>query len=385
MTHVPPSGSKDSCLCGSGRLFSACCASASLADIAAWQRARETERRLVRRISEFAISAWGLDMLRAAVHEFSIGRHSADSLQSTLPMFDPWFTFTWIPNHQDDYMPVPENWPTVPLALAWLASGSAAVSDFDRAFIMMAADSPYTCLLVETVRPGWSLTARDLMTGRRFRLVDPEISGRARPEDIVFSAVLTLGSASTLVGAAADAIPSDCRFELRETRLAVTGAPWLMRAELMGMEWEVRDVYREALDRRPASELYRGGDASEPLHLSWTVAAPYVEMIDRLRPLTVCFGDEEAIDDEDGPEGDPHMLMTWYERGPSADPDDWQMIGYLYLEEGHLAADVPTPALAARLVAEVTARVGAAATLVDTRPCLPTRVHARKSALFESL
>lgn len=53
------------------------------------------------------------------------------------------------------------------------------------------------------------------------------------------------------------------------------------------------------------------------------------------------------------------------------------MVGFLYLDEGRLAADVPTRKLANDLIDEVAARLGTAATLVNTRPSLPVRVHRR--------
>jgi hypothetical protein len=60
----------------------------------------------------------------------------------------------------------------------------------------------------------------------------------------------------------------------------------------------------------------------------------------------VCYEDEEAIEFENGPGGDRHALITWYRHGSSADTDDWKMVGFLYLDEGRLAADVPTRTLA---------------------------------------
>ena len=104
---------------------------------------------------------------------------------------------------------------------------------------------------------------------------------------------------------------------------------------------------------------------------------PFDEVIQRLRPLSVCYGTEEATDVETGPDGDPHALMTWYRHGPSADEDDWDMIGFLHVDKGRLAADVATRTLADRLVAEIAARLGAAAMLVETRPSTPVRVHDR--------
>jgi len=133
----------------------------------------------------------------------------------------------------------------------------------------------------------------------------------------------------------------------------------------------------EACERGPASILDTGGDAREPLHLQWTVSTSFDEMVDRVRPLSVCYENEEAVDFENGPGGDRHGLMTWYRRGSSADADDWRMVGFLYLDEGRLAADVATRALADDLIGEVTARLGARAKLLETRRSMAIRVHSR--------
>jgi hypothetical protein len=296
-----------------------------------------------------------------------------------MPVFDRWFAFTWVANPENEDIEVPDTWPTASVGVSWLASGPTPASSYDQAFIVRAADSPYSVFQVEEVRPGWSLTIRDMMTGRRLRVVDPEISACARPDDILFSAVLTLDGVSTLLGPAPYTLPPDSRVDLIDLRRGYSEIPWMTLAELT--EWDLAgdlcDEYTEAFHRGPASVLETCGDAREPLHLRWTVSTPFDDVLQRLRPLSVCYVDEEAIDMQNGPDGEPHVLMTWYQPGPSAEEDDWVMIGFLYIDQGRLAADVPSRMLANRLIAEVAMSLGAGATLVDTRPSTPTRVHTR--------
>jgi hypothetical protein len=91
-------------------------------------------------------------------------------------------------------------------------------------------------------------------------------------------------------------------------------------------------------------------------------------MFERLRSLSVWYGDEEAIDDETAPDGVPRLLMSWYEPPPPPHPEDWRALGFLYLDDGRLAADVATRAIAERLMGEINARLGSAATLVEAVP-----------------
>lgn len=373
------SGCNGPCLCGSGRPFHTCCATCFATDVAAWRRAQEAERRLVRSIIEYSLRTWGWELFGRALRLFSTRKDSPEAVLIAMPVFDRWFAFTWIANLEDEDIDVPDTWPTASLGVTWLASRSATVSRFDQSFIVRAADSPYSVFQVEGCRPGWSLTIRDLMSGRRLLVVDPEISRCARPDDILFSAVLTLGGVSTFLGPAPYTLPPDSRVDLISLLRTYSEIPWVTRAELT--EWDLAgdlcDEYTEAFNRGPASVLETCGDAREPLHLQWTVSASFDDMLVRLRPLSVCYVDEEAVDIQNGPDGERHVLMTWYQRGPSAEEDDWMMVGFLYLDEGRLAADVPTRTLADRLIVQVAGRLGAAATLVETRRSKPIRVHTR--------
>lgn len=345
----------------------------------------ETERRLVRQTIEYALSTWGQDLFANGLRHFTYTKGSPESLMMALPAFDRWFAFSWIPNLEleEEDLRVPDTWPTATLAVAWLTSQLAPVDDFDRAFVVTAAASPYSLLRVEGIRSGWALSVMDLLTGRRFVVVDPEISAHARPDDILFSAVLTLDGISMLLGPAPYTLPPDWRFEMIEYRRGYGDGSntWLTRAALveLGMGGDFCAEYREACDRGPVSipELHVGEHPPEPIHLEWTVSLPFDNILECLRPLTLCYEDEFAIDLENGAVGEPHALLTWYQRGPSAEWNDWAAIGYLYLDEGRLTAVVPARMLSDRLIAEVRARLGAAATLVETRPSAPVRVHTR--------
>jgi hypothetical protein len=66
-------------------------------------------------------------------------------------------------------------------------------------------------------------------------------------------------------------------------------------------------------------------------------------------------------------------------------PQDRDALAFLYLDDGHLAAHVATRGIAERLMGEVTSRLGSAATLVETRPTLPVRIHSRFDSSLRSL
>jgi hypothetical protein len=322
--------------------------------------------------------------MRLAFRLFFPSNISAESVLRALPSFESWLAFTWVPDSRhevdDAGVTLPEGWPTASFGLTWLTSGSDAVSDVEQAFILTAADSPYSLFLVEATMPGWTLTLRDLFTGRRFRIVDPEISARARLEDILFTAVLTLDGVSTLLGPALYTMPSDARVEVRELRRFHSERLWLTRAELMDLAPEVCDQYREACGDDRVIQLDSLGEVREPLVLRWNLATSFDTAFDALRPLAIGGDHEEVLDIENGPEGEPRVMFTWYEPGSAEARNEGREIGFVYLDDGRLAADVPTPTLAARLIREVTDRLGDAATLLEQRSSAPVRLSPRESS-----
>lgn len=369
------------CPCGSKQPFASCCVDRYGSELSAWLRARQAEFHLVPHILEYERRTWGPHLRDEAIGLFYMSRTSSESAYSAAPAFMRWFPFTWVPDSRDELededLRIRESWPTASLGVGWLSSASSSVSDFEQTFIVTAARSPHSLLLIESVVPGWSLAVRDLFTGRRFRVVEPQISQDVRPEQILFSAVLTIDGVSTLLGCASHAVPSDLRVMAGQMRECHAEGAWLTRAELLDIVPEICTEYRNACDCDTVIELETYGEGPEPLLLRWNVSALFGEMFERLRSLSVWYGEEEAIDDETGPDGVPRLLMSWYEPPPPPDPEDRKALGFLYLADGCLAADVATRAMAERLMGEISARLGSAATLVETRPSLPVRIHSR--------
>jgi hypothetical protein len=373
------------CPCGSKQPFSSCCVDRYGSELSALLQRRQAEYHLVPQILEYERRTWGLDLRNEAIDFFYATRTSSKSVYSAAPAFMRWFPFTWVPGSgaelESGAGEIPGSWPTSSLGVTWLAYASSSVSDFEETFIVTAARSPYSLLLVESVVPGWSLAVKDLLTGRRFRVVDPEVSQRVQVEQILFSAVLTIEGVSTLLGCACHAVPSDLRLMASAMREYYAEGAWLTRAGLLDIIPGVCSQYRDACDCDTVIEFETYGAARAPLLLRWNVSAPLGEMFERLRSLSVWYGEEEGIEDETGPDGIPRVLISWYEPPPPSKPEDRKALGFLYLDDGRLAAHVATRALAERLMGEISARLGSAATLMETRLSLPVRIHSRSDEL----
>lgn len=368
---------RDPCPCASGRAFGSCCGELCACELAAWRQVLHTEARLMRRIKQFARQTWGLDLLREAIRLFFLAETSDDSKRSVVPAFHCWHAFTWVPDFTDldgERYPVPDGWPSASLGVTWLVSGAPQVSHVDQTFILTAARSPHSLLLVESVVPGWSLVVRDLLTGRQFHVVEPEISRDVEPDQILFSAVLTLDGISTLMGCASSAVDAVARETAWATRQDHAHGAWLTATQVMDITTSICAAYREACDEQTALDMETYNETPEPHLLRWRVSASFGESFDRLRSLSPWCGTEEAFHDDTGPDDRPRLSLSWYEPPPPPEPAYRRALGYLYLDEGRLAAYVATRTLADRVIHEVQARLGSAATLVESRLCRPTHL-----------
>jgi SEC-C motif len=367
---------RDPCLCGSGRLFASCCADRHASDLSAWRRIRRIDEDVVPRIIEYLREIGGPPVWQHALHSFFVGCTSPESVRCAMPSFIRWCPLTWVPDGRDEVEDagptIPEGWPSAPLGVTWLASTSQGVASDEQTFILKAARSPFSFLLVESIVPGWSLAVRDLLTGRKFRVIEPQISARVLCEDILFSAVLTLDGVSTLLGCGSLCIPSDWRVQIGQTREVHANGAWLTQTDLFELAPNLCLEYREACDDDRVVELDANGHPRDLLLLRWTVTLSVAEMFERLRSLSVWRDEDEAISDETGPDGVPRLCLSWYEQPPAPDADDRHALGYLYLDEGRLAAHVASRPLSERLMQEIGMRLGSAVTHLETRPTMPT-------------
>ena len=374
------------CPCGSRRTFGACCRARYASDVNAWRRVQQTEDDLIPRIVGHAHRTWGGGLLDEAVYQFYISRTSRDSNRSAWPAFERWYVFTWVPGCPvglyDVQYRLPEGWPGASLGVTWLTSTSSTVSHLEQAFVLTAARSPHSLLLVESVIPGWSLVVRDLLTGRQFRVVDPTISLDVPPDHILFSAILTLDGVSTLLGCASHAVEADVREMAWAAREVHTDGAWFTRTQLLHLTTNLSCDYRSAYDGDTSEDIETFGETPERLLLRWRVSAPFGEVFDRLRSLSNWHGGEEAIEDETGPDGVPHVSISWREPPPPPEAEHWRALAHLFLGDGRVSAHVATREIADRLIQQVSMRLGSAATLVETRPSLPIPVQARLGHLL---
>ena len=114
-------GGNDSCPCGSGRKFKHCCLRVQDVEDGLRTRLRSAEGALVPALFSYAAQAFGREFFAEAWDEFFLWNDVPDDIESSKEFgttFDPFFVFDFVPDAAED--PLPDGWPTEPLALHFL-------------------------------------------------------------------------------------------------------------------------------------------------------------------------------------------------------------------------------------------------------------------------
>ena len=166
-------GRNDPCPCGSGRKFKQCCLRAQDLENSERTRLRSAEGVLVPALFAYAVEELGTDFLDEAWHEFFLWQNVPGVIEESREFgttFDPYFAFGFVPDAAED--PIPEHWPTEPLALHFLHHEAQSVPDVHREFIEQACNSPASFFVVESVQPGRTIDLKDILTGRQFHVLE---------------------------------------------------------------------------------------------------------------------------------------------------------------------------------------------------------------------
>ena len=224
-------GRNDPCPCGSGRKFKHCCLRAQDVEDTLRVRLRSAEGALVPALfacaeqfgAEFFSEAWDEFFLRTEVPDVEDSREFGTT-------FDPFFVFSFMPDASEDDLP--EGWPTEPLALHFLHRQVEPDPDFHREFIEQACKSPASFFAVESVVPGRAVDIKDILTGRRFHVLEQSASRTLQVGDVTFTRVVTTGGGSIMIGACPWVIPASWHIPIINMREKLRPKRLLTREEL---------------------------------------------------------------------------------------------------------------------------------------------------------
>jgi SEC-C motif len=378
-------GRNDPCPCGSGRKFKHCCLERQTAEDSARLRLRGAEGRVVDTLMEFTLKTWGPPLIAHAWEDFWVYDDVPDDMPST-PEFDtmfmPWLVLGFIPDPEAD--DAQDDWPTQPIGLEWLATRSADISDLDRAYIETACRSPLSVLVVEKVTPQRTLDLKDVLTGKRFHVLEQGASQRLRPADLLFTRVLTLESASIMIGASPFIVPPRWHTHIIDWRERVFRKRLMRRRDLDDFEVEIREMYfqiaAELLNPTPPRLSNTDGDPLALTTLTYELNMTVAGAFESLAPLARVHGEDhidEISRDESG--AITGAVLSWVKSG-NRQHKDWDntILGTLRLSAGRLVAEVNSAPRADRVKREIAKRMPRTAVLVDTTVIDPSEVLAER-------
>ena len=292
-------GRNDPCPCLSGRKFKHCCLPVLSAEDAARLRIRTAEGRVVEGLLRVITETWGEPLIVHAWEDFWVYDDVPDDMVTTPefdPMFVPWLVLSFVPDLEADEADA--TWPTEPIGLAWLATTDAEVPDLDRAYIETACRSPMSVFAVERVIPGRSLDLKDVLTGRRFHVLEQGASRSLRPADLFFTRVVTIDGVSVMLGAAPFIVPQRWHIRIIDWRERVFRRRLLTRQDLADFDIEIRDLYldiaAELLDPTPPQLCNTDGDPIALTTLTYELKTPVGAAFEKLASLAMVHDEDHS-------------------------------------------------------------------------------------------
>lgn len=278
--------------------------------------------------------------------------------------------FGFVPDSADGELP--DEWPTEPVALHFLHHEVESAPEFHREFIEQACKSAASFFVVEAVAPGLGLDIKDILTGRRFHVLEQSASRTLQTGDLMFTRVITVAGASILIGACPWVIPASWHIPIIDMRERFRPKGLLTREELQDYDTEIRQAYHEMADallhpKRPVMQN-TDGDPLELTTLTYTLEVPAAVAVERLTPLAM-LRDEAHITDEtyDATGALCSATLTWIKAG-NRKMKDWDntTLGTLRVNGSQLTVEVNSARRRRRIEKEITRHLGSAGKLVDT-------------------
>ena len=329
---------------------------------------------LVPALFSYATDEFGDEFFDEAWEEFFGWRAVPDHVEDSREFrttFDPFFVFSFVPDETEDELP--EGWPTEPLALHFLHHEVESCPDFHREFIEQACKSHPSFFVVESVTTGRAIDLKDILTGRRFHVLEQSASRTMRAGDLTFTRIVSAGGASIMIGAAPWIIQPSWHVRIIDFRERIRPRGLMTLEDLFEYDVEIRDLYHQIVDALLHPQLptlvNTDGDPIEMTTMIYECDLTPAEAFERLRPLAM-LGAEAHIEDEiyDATGAITKADLTWIKPG-NRQHKDWDntVLGNLRLDGSRLVVEVNSARRRDRIGKEIVKRLGPAATLVETK------------------
>jgi hypothetical protein len=355
-------GRNEPCPCGSGKKYKHCCLDTKVAVDLLWQRMRQAEGRLINSTVEWVRNRYGFDLLDAAWADFTLWQprpgNPAEQPEFET-MFVPWLVFNWVPDKEsEEFQPT---WPQRPLTLEYLHDEGARLDPFEKRFAEEMCKRRYSFYSVTGTDPGRSISLRDILTHRDYRVLERQASRTVEAGTVIFTRVLEMDGVAIMCGCAPLMIPPHFHNRVIELRENLFQSKGPVSEELLHeYEKELREEYfaiADAVYNPRMPELHNtDGDPFVPTTLHFEIHCKPDEAFEELKSLALHDIDEPVLD---GKGELTAVRFGWLEPGNKMHKD-WEntVLGSLSIKGKKLTAQVNSEQRAQRVRAEIEQRLG---------------------------
>ncbi|MFH1653234.1 MAG: SEC-C metal-binding domain-containing protein [Pseudomonadota bacterium] len=357
-------GRNDPCSCGSGRKYKHCClAKAEISNPVnlEWRRLRRAEGEIVDSCLHYAKRRYGENCIIDAWEEFALDSDIAIEKQHELEgVFIPWFVFNWLPfddNEEND------GYSDFPIAINYMTEKSYNFDKYQREFIQTSCREPFTFYAITDVKPGESITFRDLFLKRDITVLEKSASSIVKIGYILFARIITINDVSIMLGCASFPIPPRFHLDLLDLKKDLQKSCGELNSELLcDIESELRETYFNYIDSafNPKLPELRNTDGDPMVihNLEYELICSPQKAYDRLKSLIL---DDMSPDDETHDKtGNLTMVkFTWSKHGNKMHAEwDNTTLGILEIDGKVLKINVNSEKRARKIQSEVKKRMG---------------------------
>lgn len=366
------------CPCGSGKKYKKCCMEKGGAAVVEstefiWRKLRKTEGDLTALLINFAMERFGEDALQTAWDEFLLwsGVELAENeLMDMDSVFGIWFAFTWdawdlLEEMEGGHEALEADFLTV--AMLYLKEKPDNLDAFQRRYVQEMTDQPYSFCQVIDVKPGKSLTLRDLFLNQTHVVIEKKASLPEMKGNILFTRVVSLDGVSVMVGCMPFVMATHYHsffIDLR-IRLEKENGGQLSRETLLENDFEMREIFFEifkTFQKKTLPELQNtDGEPFIPVKRIYHLECAPQEAFDALKSLAVGMDAEDLLADarHDKKGALSSIRFPWLKKG-NKKHSGWEntVMGQIEIHHNRLTVEVNSVNRAEIIEKEIKKRLG---------------------------
>jgi len=295
-------GRNDPCPCGSGKKYKKCCLQRGPDPINYMkQKLNRFHERVVGDLLQHGAKVFGPVALDEAAEEFFGWPEGEDAEEIDLEyhetLFYPWFLFKWRIESVDgeSSLPGPRD---LSIVHSYLQTQGKRLDPVEREYLENFRDAPFSFFQITAVEPGKSVSLRDLLLDRDYRVLEKTASQSLQQGEVVFGSAFEAGGIGLFGALGMITFKPSAKIKILAIRKMMSQASnGLITADtLEEYDMELRDLYLDLFMTRTAMPALCNTDGDKlSFHtLKYTISSPR-KVFDALKGLTHGFATEEEL------------------------------------------------------------------------------------------